>query len=197
MNKEILTPIIEAKDKERKIETKVDYYMFYLTHLSPIIRKISKKGTEPLTRISNLLRKEINRNIRDYYTRLSVVFAIDVLEEHDRYIWKLLSEDVGKLVDFYERFFETNEPEIYFRTLHKTSLTLNAIMVAMVEKPKVTKELSLIARKYADHLEPFVATFQVLLEPELVHLRKKTEEQDLERMKELGASLLASKEMDN
>ena len=77
----------------------------------------------------------------------------------------------------------------YFHIAATTSLTLIATMMAIDRNPEAVRSLSLIAKKFADKLEPFVANFQVSLEPELENLREKTSEEDLERAKELRGSI--------
>jgi len=48
-----------------------------------------------------------------------------------------------------------------------------------------------VAEKYADELEPYIATFQVFLEPDLAYLRRKASKQKIKEAKEVRGNLVA------
>lgn len=192
MDEKIFTPIIKSQDKEKAIEKELYHYITYLSQvLIPILPKLMewRKRPEFIVKLYEIFRKEVKKKVLDRYTRRLIISAINIGEEHDRYTSELLS-DISEFV----ALIENVGPEAYFRTFTKTSLAITVVFLAMDRKPQVVRDLSRIVKKYADELEPFVATFQVYLEPELAPLRKKTSEHAMEKAKELRGSLFETME---
>lgn len=193
MNEKIFTPIIEAEDKEKAIEKGLDLYTTYLSEIFvpalPAKAMEWLKRPETVTKVYEAFRVEIKQKIMDPLTRKEIFSIIDIAEEHDRYTLELRS-DIGKFITL----IENAGPEIYLRTLVKTSLALNVMLLAIDKKPEAIKSLSQVAERYADELEPFVATFQVIFESELASLKERTSERDVEKAKELRGSLFAGME---
>lgn len=187
MDKEVFTPVIESPYIEKTIEENLYRYSLYLTQaLIPIYPKLVDmcKRPEAVIDLYNFLRGEIRKKVSDRYSSRLILSALNVAEEHDGYLVKLLSNTrkfmtiVGKA-----------GAQAYLRTFAKTSLAMIVVFLAIDRKPRTVKELSRIVKKYADELDPFVAAFQVFLEPELARLREKTSESKMEKAKELRGSL--------
>lgn len=188
MADKIFIPIIEAEDKESAIKEKLDLYNSYLNlAFTSIPHKVinQRKLFEFLLKIYEYLREEVKEKVGNRYTRMLLFRVINILEEHDTYTAKLFT-------NFDELIFliESVGAREYFHAFRTTCLALTVVLLSMDIKPEAVRSLSLIAKKYADELEPFVANFQISIEPELASLREKTSEEDLEKAKELRGSIL-------
>jgi len=187
MDEKIFTPVIESSDKEEAIEQELYRYTFYLSQaFIPILPKLIDWFKQPKVIIDfyDFFRGEVKEKVFNRYSRRLIISALNVAEEHDRYVSKLLS-NIGEFVTLIGKIGS----EAYFRTFAKTSLAMVVVFLAMNRKPGTVKDLSQVVKKYVDELDPFIATFQVFLEPELAPLRKKTSETDVEKAKELRGSL--------
>ena len=69
-------------------------------------------------------------------------------------------------------------------------LSLSLLSIAL-ERGGSTLEWVKVAEKYADELEPYVATFQVFLEPDLAYLRRKASKRNIKEAKEVRGTLVA------
>ncbi|MGQ9468505.1 MAG: hypothetical protein ACUVTD_01550 [Nitrososphaerales archaeon] len=189
MLERVIKPILEARNKEAIIKKKVADYLSYQLAFAPVIEKIVEwKNSQSFPKFLEFLRREVNEKILDEHNRKSVLSVLDVFEEHERYSLELFS-DCDKLMVF----FRNNEPEIYFNIQCRMILALIALLVAVDQKVEAIKELSQIAKKYSDKLEPFVATFQVMVEEELAFLRKRASEHEIEEAEVVHGSLLESR----
>ena len=188
MDEKIFIPIVEAEDKESAIKEKLEQYTSYLSlAFTPISHKVIKwsKSPEFLLKIYEYLREEVKDKVGNLYTRMLLFKVINVCEEHDNYTTKLLP-NFDKLI----LLFESVGAREYFHAFASTSLALTVTMMSMDRKPEAVRSLSLVAKKFADELEPFVANFQISIEPELASLREKTSEENVEKAKELRGSVL-------
>lgn len=188
MNEKIFVPIIEAENKESAIEEKLTSYTHYLNlALTPISHKMIKwsKSSEFLLKIYEYFREQVKEKVSNLNTRMLLFGVINICEEHDNYTAKLLP-NLDQLILLIDSFGAKE----YFHATATTSLALVVVFVSMDRKEEAVKSLSLIAKKFADELKPFVANFQVSIEPELASLREKTSEEDLEKAKELRGSVL-------
>ncbi len=188
MDEKIYTPIIEAEDKESIIINKSDEHYYYLSSaLSPLLNKIVNKMNTPelISKIYDLFRDEIKEYIKDDYTSKLLYETFDIIEEHDRYIIDLFPnyEEIISLI-------ELVGPKKYLHNLKIIQLMIPVTLISFERKPSVVTNLSLIANKYANKLEPFVANFQISMTPELTLVREKTSEEDIEKAKELRGSIL-------
>lgn len=148
-----------------------------------LLPNIRERLRPKFSEIYGILRSEVRRKITNRLHRISIFSFIDVAEEHDSYT---LTLPLSKLISVIEEI----GTEAYLEIVGKSSLLLALLFVAMGKRPQSIKDLSVIAKNYADQLEPFVATLQVILEPELAPLRRRTPEQEMEKAKELPESLL-------
>lgn len=193
MDEKIFIPIIEAEDKESAIEEKLEQYTSYRDLAfapiinTPVFYKLieRRKSPEFLFKITEYLRREVKEKVSDHYTRMLLFSIINVIEEHDRYTAELLPnfEELISLI-------ESVGSKEYLYAFKTTTLSLIVVFTSMDRKPEVVRSLSRIAKKFADELEPFVANFQISIEPDLASLREKTSEEDLEKAKELRGSIL-------
>jgi hypothetical protein len=182
MDKNIFTSIIKSENKEQIIIEKVEQFNYYLYTAFTSTDKLIElcQSPELLDRIYAYFRKEVSEKVSSRATRVRLYETIDLVEEHDRIITKVYP-NIDELISL----IESVGSEDYSHILGIFRLTFTAIIWAMETKPEEIDNLSLIAKKYADKLEPFVANFQISLEPELSSLKKKTSEDDVEKAKEL------------
>lgn len=188
MDEKIFIPIIEAEDKESAIKEKLEQYTSYLSlAFTPISQKVIKRSKSPefLLKICEYLREEVKEKVSDMYTRMLLFKVINVCEEHDNYITKLLP-NFDQLI----LLFESVGAKEYFHAFASTSLALTVTMMSIDREPKAVRSLSLVAKKFSDELELFVANFQISIEPELASLREKTSEEEVKKAKELRGSML-------
>lgn len=184
----IFIPIIEAKDKDTAIQEKINSYILFYVNLqfSPIFYGLISQSehTRFLLKIYGSLREEIEEKVSSRPTRMKLLNVVDTIEEHDVYILKLLP-NFDKIISLIESLGTK-----YYHAFFTTTLALTAVMLAISRKPEAVRSLSIIAKKHADELKPFVANLQISIEPELAPLRKKTSEKELEKAKELRGSIL-------
>ena len=174
MDINIFTPIIEAENKEDMILRKEDEFRFYLNSAIPILLKIVNEID--IIEIYDHIRRKITGGVKDKSTAKILLKFLDVAEEHDRYIIKLSSdyEEITRLV----QGIVLGE---YLRLIVIVQLIMAVILTSLEKKPSAIKSISIIGEKYADKLETFVANFQVSLETDLEHIRKRTLEEDIEK----------------
>lgn len=192
MEEKIFIPILESKNREKTIERELDHYLVYLWQVViPILPKWLEWRRKPefAVKLYESLRAEIKEKVPDQYSLFLILPALNISEEHDRYTLDLMP-NFGKFM----ALIEEAGPEVYLYALTKTSLALTSLLLAINRKPEAVRNLSRIAKKYADELEPFVATFQVFLEPELTPLRKKTSERNIAKAKNIRGSLFETVE---
>jgi len=188
INKDIFIPIINSDDKESTIKEKVGQCRYYLDLIyAPIYNKMINWIKMPNT-INNLyetFRKEVKEKVSDYDACMLIYNTLNIAEENDRYITQLLPnvEDIISLI-------ESVGAEKYLYLFGIFQLSLSVIFKALDENPEAVSNLSLIANKYANELEPFVANFQISITPELATLREKTSEEEIENAKVLRGSIL-------
>lgn len=171
MDDKIFTPIMESTDKVKTIEDKLGDYNFYLSRIYMKFPEIMEEFNrqEFLDYVYQLLRESVRTKVREHYTQRLILNSINLTEEHDKYMLNLFF-DINK----YMNLIEQMGTEVYSNIATKTSLVLAVIFVTIDRKHEALKELSEILKDITDELEPFVATFQVFLEPELAPLRERT-----------------------
>lgn len=171
MDEKIFTPIMESIDKVKTIEDKLGDFNFYLSRIYMIFPEIMEEFNrqEFLDEGYKLLRENVRTKVHERYTQRLILNSINLTEEHDRYLLDLFLN-----IDKYIYLIEEMGTEVYSDIVTKTTLVLSIIFVAINRKHEALKELSEILKNVTDELEPFVATFQVFLEPELAPLREKT-----------------------
>jgi len=159
----LFIPIIEAEDKESAIKEKLDLYNYYLDlYLNLAFTTISHKMInqhklfELLLKFYECLREEVKEKVSNRYTRILLFKVINILEEHDTYTAKLLTnfDELVFLID-------SVGAREYFHAFRTTWLALTVVLLSLDIKSEAIRSLSLIAKKYADELEPFVANFQI------------------------------------
>jgi len=187
MDEKIFNPIMESKDIEKTIENKINDYNFYLSQIYMIFPEIMEnfKKTEFLDKIYQFLREEIQTKVLERDTRRLLLKSMNLTEEHDRYIL-----DFHSNLDKYMELIDKIGSEVYSNLAIKISLIVTVIFIAIDRKHESLKELSKILNNFTDELEPFIATFQVFLEPELAPLREKTSYSNFMNAKELRGSYL-------
>jgi hypothetical protein len=131
------------------------------------------------------LRQRVRKKVRNPVILSRIFEAFDVCEEHDNYFARMFGH-IGENM----KFLESLGIEEYVHVLSGLSLASNILLMAL-EKKEPVAELSEIFKKYADRLEPFVAVFQVHLEPELSHLKKEVGEEKLQSAKDYRGSVFA------
>lgn len=171
MDDKIFTPIMESTDKVKTIEDKLGDYNFYLSRIYMKFPEIMEEFNrqEFLDYVYQLLRESVRTKVHEHYTQRLILNSINLTEEHDKYMLDLFF-DINK----YMNLIEQMGTEVYSNIATKTSLVLSVIFVTIDRKHEALKELSEILKDITDELEPFVATFQVFLEPELAPLRERT-----------------------
>lgn len=176
MDINIFTPIIEAEDKEEMILRKKDEFLYYLNSAYPILIKIINELN--ITEMYNGMRKKIIDTVTNKSTARTLLKFLDIAEEHDNYIIKLSSnyEEINRLM-------QGNIFREYLQLIVTIQLIMAIILTSLERKPSTIRSISIISNKYADKLETFVANFQISLEPDLEHIRKKTNEEDIEKAK--------------
>jgi len=187
LNQEVFKPILEAKDKEKIIDQCLEKFVAYLIVLiSPLIPQLTKMPVaELLPDIYLKIRRHIKKRVKDPVVLARIFEALEISKEHDFYYLQIFP-NFGKHLGFLENL----EIEEYARAIFKLMLSFN-ILLLVLDKNEPVAEFSEVMKKYADRLEPFVAAFQVYLEPDLAHLKKKATEENLNNAKEYRGSIFA------
>ncbi len=184
LDQEVFTPIFEADNKEMAIEQSTDKFAYYLMLLSTPLRIKLSLVPEVIAGLYQEYRKNIKDTVKNPRIRTRILKILDLCEEHDIYFSRLFLD--RRSIEFLEKV----GIEDYVRAILKMMLSLSLLSIAL-ERGEFILEWVKVAEKYADELEPYVATFQVFLEPDLAYLRRKASKQKIKEAKEVRGTLVA------